>query len=183
MNNSNAEIYNCLSNLFEQAIWELHQLVGMQLLEKIENSHESLKKEGLGDCIVSILTASTESVKVSATIILPYVLIKRLQGDPSAGEHELLDYCGEINNQLVGRFKNKLLSYNVRLMLGIPTTLSGSNISGHTIPDSMSSICHYQHGNDNFSTIFQVVVASDFEMQDQPDKIDDQPADGELAFF
>lgn len=41
---------------------------------------------------------------------------------------EIEDWCGEINNQLVGRLKNKLIERGCEVMLGLPSLLTGRDI-------------------------------------------------------
>ncbi len=40
----------------------------------------------------------------------------------------MVDWAGEITNQLLGRFKNKMLAYGLDLQVGLPVTISGENL-------------------------------------------------------
>jgi len=46
-------------------------------------------------------------------------------------EADLLDWCSELANQLLGRLKNKLLSYGVMLFLSTPSAVVGADVRLH----------------------------------------------------
>ena len=41
------------------------------------------------------------------------------------GSHQPSEFLGEFANQAVGRLKNALLDYSVKVMIGVPTTIAG----------------------------------------------------------
>ena len=43
-------------------------------------------------------------------------------------QHDLGDWLGELANQLVGRFKNKIAQYGILLNMGLPVTLSAETL-------------------------------------------------------
>ena len=57
----------------------------------------------------------------SVTILGPVELFSRIHPLPStASPRDLADWACELANQTVGRYRNRLLAYDVRLALGVP---------------------------------------------------------------
>jgi hypothetical protein len=59
-------------------------------------------------------------------------------GDVS--DEDLLGWAGELSNQLIGRFKNKLLTRGVTIDLSTPTAMSGHGLRFATAPPTIHLI-------------------------------------------
>jgi CheY-specific phosphatase CheX len=44
------------------------------------------------------------------------------------GQDGVVDWAGEFTNQLLGRFKNKMLAYGLDFQVGVPVTIYGENL-------------------------------------------------------
>lgn len=51
-----------------------------------------------------------------------------LRGQGQPPRSALLDWAGELTNQLLGRFKNKMLAHGLDFQLGVPVTVAGENL-------------------------------------------------------
>jgi hypothetical protein len=78
----------------------------------------------------SVLGATGDGIGLSSTINIDAKLLEALH--PARGAHvsasDLGDWCRELNNQLVGRVKNKLLRYGRDVSCGLPVLITGNDI-------------------------------------------------------
>src|SRR4051812_1990116 len=72
---------------------------------------------------ISILGASGEKIRISSTLNIGAILLAKLHpsGAKNVPQRELEDWCQELNNQLVGRVKNKLLRLGSEVITGLPS--------------------------------------------------------------
>jgi hypothetical protein len=87
---------------------------------------------------VSILGATGDGIRLSSTLKIDRDLVISIRpldsGDIS--QDELEDWCRELNNQLVGRLKNKLLGYGHVAMAGLPVLIAGTDVRPVPAPNS-----------------------------------------------
>ena len=81
-------------------------------------------------CGLLTLRCSTQSAVLMAG--------KMLGGDISQDDEQMWDAIGEIANMVAGNFKNKLTGIADHCMLSIPTMITGSNYSCHSMADTDS---------------------------------------------
>ncbi|MEE4301942.1 MAG: chemotaxis protein CheX [Pseudomonadales bacterium] len=88
-----------------------------------------------GSEICSIVSITGPGIKLVSVIQPDIALLKALYpGDASAlAPQDIEDWCGEMNNQLAGRIKNKLLNRGCEVMLGIPSQVVGTEVQA-TLP-------------------------------------------------
>ncbi len=106
----------------------LFETYGLQISEN--TSVDEAFKSSDETQIIGILGASAEGLRTSIAILSPLSVLQssypaNLDG---AREQKLLDWAGELANQLLGRLKNKLLPYGCELTLGVPTVIQGNNL-------------------------------------------------------
>lgn len=82
---------------------------------------------------VSSLGATGEQLNLLSALSIEAGLLAAMHPIlPAGGEpaqRDLEDWCRELNNQLVGRLKNKLLRCGCEVMIGLPTLVSGTDLS------------------------------------------------------
>lgn len=92
------------------------------------------------------------------------------------------DWVGELSNQLLGRFKNKLIGYGVILEMSTPLAMSGREISWITEFSHDNTI---QFGSSNGAVIvytdFEISSELELELVREPESA--AMAEGELLFF
>jgi hypothetical protein len=85
----------------------------------------------------SVLSAAGEDLRLSSTLALDVELLTRTHpsGQAEVPRRELEDWCRELNNQLVGRLKNKLLRLGCELDTGLPVLIRGAGVEAVAMPD------------------------------------------------
>lgn len=86
---------------------------------------------------VSILSATGEQIRLLSTLNVDESLLASIHPSGAANlpQRELEDWCRELNNQLMGRMKNKLLRVGCEIMTGLPSLITGTDISAVVAPD------------------------------------------------
>jgi hypothetical protein len=86
---------------------------------------------------VSVLGATGAGIALSSMMTIDRELLISLHplGIADVSQADLEDWCRELNNQLVGRLKNKLLRCGIVVMMGLPVLLKGTNVSAVTSPE------------------------------------------------
>jgi hypothetical protein len=86
---------------------------------------------------VSILSATGEKIRLLSTLNVDESLLASMHPSREAklSQRQLEDWCRELNNQLMGRMKNKLLRVGCEVMTGLPSLITGTDISPVTEPD------------------------------------------------
>jgi hypothetical protein len=90
-----------------------------------------------GTTYASVLAASGDGIHLSSTLSLDRELLLRTHpsGATDLPERDVEDWCRELNNQLVGRLKNKLLRAGCEMSTGLPVLIRGSGIEAVTSED------------------------------------------------
>jgi|SRR6185369_5101452 hypothetical protein len=85
----------------------------------------------------SVLGASGDGIRLSSTLSLDRELLVRTHpsGASDVAERDVEDWCRELNNQLVGRLKNKMLRAGCAVTTGLPVLMRGSSIEAVTSED------------------------------------------------
>ena len=185
MNNENGKIHNAIEHVFHTANNELFAVYKLEFesSRKITTGHETAI---IGDSIMSILTASGEGVKILSSIKMSCATATAISPDsdlPHSTE-ALQDLCGELNNQLVGKVKNKMLGYDCKLMLGLPTCITGKNVSSHSPQHAVVVERLYRCNAETVAVCLHTVVHPAFEMLDEPNnELTGEVSEGELSFF
>jgi CheY-specific phosphatase CheX len=97
-----------------------------------------------GRQIASVLAFSGWQIRGSLTVRSTVSFFEN--SHPTAGNSPLAqeavaDWAGEFTNQLLGRFKNKILAHGLDFQVGIPVTILGENLVEVSVTtDSLASI-------------------------------------------
>jgi len=78
----------------------------------------------------SIVSATGEGIRLSSTMNLDASLLARTHpsGAADVSLADIEDWCRELNNQLMGRLKNKLLRMGCEVATGLPVLVRGAGI-------------------------------------------------------
>ena len=118
------------------------------------------------DRCVSILDASGEGVSLSSMLKIDQDLLISMHplGSSNITQTDLEDWCMELNNQLVGRLKNKLLGYGLVVIVGLPLLLSGTDFIVVTAPNSEVRQYAVESEDGQITLILTTLIAADVEL-------------------
>jgi len=120
MNKGNA--VDILSSIFEESLSDLIEHYAGDSV----NFKRNTKPSSIVACAASV-GFSGEQFRGSAILIVSHVSCLSQLGAPKGSETN--DWVGELSNQLVGRFKNKVAAYGPLLDMGLPSVICGQNMS------------------------------------------------------
>ncbi len=135
---------------------------------------------------ISILSASGGGISLSSTLKIDQALVIRLHPAESSNISlpDMADWCLELNNQLVGRVKNKLLGYGHAVDVGLPVLLTGTDVSGLAPPDSEVHRYSVESAEGYISLTLATFVAPGIGLHDMdPLMVDDVLLEGQVALF
>jgi CheY-specific phosphatase CheX len=106
---------------------------------------------------------------------------------PGAGEgpcpEHLQDWAGELANQLLGRFKYRLLGHGITLQLGTPTTVSGLELRVRSCGGQPQSKPLWLYSGDDWLVVrLDAIVAPEVTLSESPDS-GSAAAEGEVLLF
>ena len=136
---------------------------------------------------VSFLGANGEGISLSSTLKIErdLVIILHPLGPTGVTQPDLEDWCLELNNQLVGRVKNKLLGYGRVLIVGLPVLLTGTDVSAVTPPNSEVHQYSVESADGQITLTLATLIAPDVELHEMEPSIDDEAVlvEGAVALF
>ena len=186
MNNDNGKIHDTLESVFHLVNNELFTAYNLEF-ESVARMTSAKEIDIPGPSLMSVLNASGEGVKILSAIKMSDVTAAHIYpGNKSnISREELQDLCGELNNQLVGKVKNKMLAYECKLMLGLPTCITGTNLSSHTPQNSVAVERVYKCDAGRVVVCLHTVVHPAFSMLDEPNNelTGEVVSEGTLDFF
>jgi len=124
---TNSAVVQCVQGLFEESCTGLLASLS-SLAIKIDGDRGDLI-----DVPIACIDAGSNDLELIICLQFPVsvlALTYPVQADITGVDEERLeDWISELSNQLVGRVKNKLLTHNCRVDLGLPTSYFGSDVS------------------------------------------------------
>jgi len=127
--------HDLLNDLYVAACRALLEAYGLTVNVREHGGGDSRAKVSY----ISVLSANGEGVNLSSMLKIDRDLVISMHplngGDPIA-QRDLEDWCMELNNQLVGRLKNKLIGYGAVVLIGLPLLLTGTDVSSIASPHS-----------------------------------------------
>jgi hypothetical protein len=136
---------------------------------------------------VSVLSASGDGIRLCSTVSMDRDLLALTHpsGSEQAREHDVQDWCRELNNQLMGRVKNKLLRIGCEIATGLPVLVSGTGVSVVVPPDvdSRQYCFTSEHGNMTFT--LEMLFMPSFAFRDAAELVagEEVKREGELSLF
>lgn len=123
-----------------------------------------------GSSYVSVLSVSGDGIRLSSTMDLESGLLSATypSGGDAPTQRDLEDWCRELNNQLAGRLKNKLLALGCRVMLGLPSLLTGVNITSVEHDDFDTRWTHFTSPDGDLVLTLASHIAPSFVLADEP---------------
>ncbi|HEY3740894.1 MAG TPA: hypothetical protein VGL53_13670 [Bryobacteraceae bacterium] len=184
MNACDAAHHQILHDLYVQACGDLLSAYGLTV--QIQKHPGSIRAHHAAS-YVSVLSATGEGIRLSSMFKIDRDLVASLHplGPDGTSQADLEDWCRELNNQLVGRVKNKLLGYGRIVMVGIPVLLMGTNVN--PVGEANSEIREYsvESAQGEITLTLSTLLAHDVELwEEQSSPADDaMMAEGMIALF
>jgi len=130
---ASVEAVSLVDGLLQDATRALFDTYGV----KIELDGSPVAKTLPSVDLISMIGFSSQVLSGSLLLALPNAVVEKTLPAPDAG---LADWSGELANQLLGRLKNQLLSYDVVINLSLPVVVSGG---GLTLPAKTRQLTRY----------------------------------------
>lgn len=129
---ASSEIVKALENVLRASATEFFSTTDQLSAYKVGQSMTSGSSETLSVSFASVIGYAGDEIKGSLVTVCEGELLNKshpnhAMGMP-VGEAEVLDWVGEVANQLLGRIKNKLASAGVKFAMGTPTTVTGKSM-------------------------------------------------------
>lgn len=124
---------------------ELYAEASRELLETYGLSDKPYAEPPKDASLCSVLSANGDGIKLVSVLQPEMRLLTNLYpgASDSLSREEIEDWCGEVNNQLVGRLKNKLLDRGCEVMLGLPSLVVGKELSAARPRDAITEQLHF----------------------------------------
>lgn len=170
-----------LARIFEESCLELFTGFNCQ----IQKTDDAMP-EGSDDP-VAMVDAGSPELEIAVILRLPVNILALTY--PSGAEitqisEEVLeDWIAEISNQLIGKIKNKLLNYGVRLTLGLPNAYFGVDMADLITEGRHSMVTVFDIDHELLEVVLVVDVLDDTMDLTTPPQDDEGPGGGELELF
>ncbi len=163
--NRNPTATALVRRLYVESLTELLQAYG--LTDRIrDDSAEQAPTTAHRESYVSVLSLTADGLRVLSTLDFDIELLTSLYParvearGGSLAATDLEDWCRELNNQLGGRLKNKLLERGSNLMIGLPALLTGVDISSIAQDDmDMYQVAYVSSGRRMIATLSTEIAA------------------------
>lgn len=163
MSTTNAKQHQIINELYTQACADLLLAYGLTV-----DLREQVSSKGSHNKIsyVSILGATGSGIGLSSVLKIDRDLVVGTHplGCSDIPNDDLEDWCRELNNQLVGRLKNKLLGYDRVLNVGLPTLITGVDVGPVAAPNSEIHEYSVESAQGQIVLTLATLVSSDVEL-------------------
>jgi len=133
----------------------------------------------------SVLSAAGEGIRLSSTLSLDRELLVRTHpsGEAHVAERDLEDWCRELNNQLVGRLKNKLLRAGCEVSAGLPVLIRGTDIVAVTSDDHDFRQYFFSSKYGSLAFTLAMLLAPDLALDNAAPDAGEVKLEGAMALF
>ena len=184
MNLTNAKDHQILNELYVQACRALLSAYGLtvHVQEQGRGAHGRNKAS-----YMSVLGASGQGINLLSMLKIERDLVISMHpvGSANISQPDLEDWCLELNNQLVGRLKNKLLSYGPVVIVGLPVLFKGTDVSDVTGPNSEVHQYSVESADGQITLTLSTLITPDAELHQMEPSMNDGVVliEGAVALF
>ena len=168
-----------LDSVVESASFALFESVGVPL-ERVPAVTRS--RDDIGASIwftSSVLRGAV--VLISTRALVRQALPEEMR--EGAPDEQIADWMGELTNQLLGRIKNKLLSFGVTLEMSTPTVIFGIDLANKDTRARLRRQFAFRSGEEPLSVFLDAVSAPGLELTLLEEPPPAGIAEGDLALF
>ena len=115
---------------------------------------------------ISVVSASGEGIRLLSTASVDADLLAHthLLGAEHTSPRFLQDWCRELNNQLLGRVKNKLLEFDCDVVMGLPALITGTDLETVTQPELNARRYFFTSPHGCMTLILESLLTPDFKL-------------------
>jgi hypothetical protein len=180
---NNAQQHQILNDLYVQACGSLLSAYGLTV-----DIHEwSGGKSPHKKSYISLLSATGEGISLSSMLKIDRDLVVSIHplGRGEVTQGDLKDWTRELNNQLVGRLKNKLLGYGHAVTIGLPILIRGTDVSPIAASDSEVREYSMQSAQGQIILTLATLINPEIELLELECPMDGEPVllEGAIALF
>jgi hypothetical protein len=163
MRNGQATPCAIVVELHAQACDELFDAYG--LAEHLKRADAALGEADRAT-YASVLGATGEGIRLSSTVSMDAQLLARAHpsGLAHVPERQVQDWCREINNQLMGRVKNKLLRQGCEVVTGLPVLITGKDVAAVAMPETDHRQYFFTSNFGSMTFTLEMLFGPDFEL-------------------
>jgi hypothetical protein len=184
MSLNNAREHHILNELYVEACRALLSAYGLTVNVQEQGRGTGIRNKA---SYVSILGASGEGVTLSSMLKIDRDLVVSMHPlrSTNVSQPDLEDWCLELNNQLVGRVKNKLLGYGRVVIVGLPVMLTGTDVSAVIAPHSEVHQYSVESADGQIVLTLATLIAPNVELQEMEPSMNDETVmlEGAVALF
>ena len=179
---NNAKDHQILNELYVQACRALLSAYGLTV-----NVQEQGRGASGGNkaSYVSVLGANGQGISLSSMLKIERDLVISIHpsGSADVSQPDLEDWCLELNNQLVGRVKNKLLGYGPVVIVGLPVLLKGTDVSAVTGPNAEVHQYSVESADGQITLTLSTLISLDVELHQMEPSNGAVLVEGAVALF
>jgi hypothetical protein len=184
MSMNDATSCDFVNNLYVQACGELFSAYG--LTDQLQGQSADTRDRNQTS-YVSAISATGKGIKLSSILNLDADLLANIHPSraDNLSQRDLEDWCLEFNNQLVGRMKNKLLGFGCEVMMGLPSLITGTDVSTFSPPSFAPRQYFFASTHGCLAFTLATLLAPDFELTEAESAPDSQPVmlEGAVSLF
>ncbi len=177
-------VHQILNEVYVQACGALLAAYGLAANVQEHGGVRSAPKQAL---FVSLLGASGDGISLSSMLQIDRGVVARMYplGSANLSQPELEDWALELNNQLVGRVKNKLLRYGRVVNIGLPVLITGTDVSAVTAPKSNVQQYFVESADGQIVLTLATLISADVVFDEMEASMGDETAllEGVVALF
>ncbi|MCG8671324.1 MAG: chemotaxis protein CheX [Pseudomonadales bacterium] len=136
---------------------------------------------------IGVLDAGSQDVEITLCLQLPMHVLSLTY--PSSGgtitnvsEEALEDWVAELCNQLIGKIKNNLLKFGVRMNIGLPSAYFGADLA-EVLPQGTQLVYYFSIDGEVLAATLVVDIKDDGLVLQEESGFDEGPGGGELELF
>ena len=156
--------------------------VGIEYLGARDNAEQHLEHTGFA----GLIGFGGDLLRGGLVLYLAEELVTKSRPEtgtgPQAVEAALRDWTAELANQLLGRVKNILLRYNVKVALGVPTAVSGQGYTLTSIGDNHPRMLRFHTEHGALNILVNLEYSPELKFEEHEDG-DDAAEEGDLMLF
>jgi hypothetical protein len=166
-------------DLYVQATGELFSAYGL-----IPGGKDAGARKAHEMRYVSILSATGQKIRLLSTLNIDESLLACMHPsrERDLSQRQLEDWCRELNNQLMGRMKNKLLRVGCEVMTGLPSLITGTDVSAVSSPDLDFREYFFASAQGRLESTLAMLLAPDLGLADAPEA-EEVMREGVLSLF
>ncbi len=133
--------------------------------------------------MVSMIGFTSPNLRGSISIFT-HASVVRATAPGLAGHTAVRDWLAELANQLLGRFKNRMLRYDIVLDMSTPVVVSGQTTLQLLRKANSSTCAHFKTAAGTIAVHMASEIDEDFEICESAASVDsDVMSEGELMLF